>query len=71
MPIDRTTKPISEALLLTAPQVAELTQLGVRTIWRHVSTGEFPAPISIGRSKRWHRKAIEAWAETKAAAARK
>lgn len=54
-------------LLLTVKDVAEMCHLGVRTIWRHVSTGDFPAPLTIGRRlKRWNRESIERWIAAKA-----
>lgn len=58
----------ADALLLTVRQVARLTQLGTRTIWRHVAMGLFPAPVSIGpKAKRWDRRGIEAWIAAKVA----
>lgn len=47
-----------DAILLTAPQVAKRLGIGIRTVWRLSATGELPAPIAIGRLKRWHLGAI-------------
>lgn len=47
-----------DAILLTAPQVAKRLGIGTRTVWRLSATGELPAPIAVGRLKRWHLKAI-------------
>ncbi len=48
-------------LLLTAGQVAELLQIGERTLWRYVGSGHAPPPIHIGGATRWRRDAIEEW----------
>jgi predicted DNA-binding transcriptional regulator AlpA len=42
-------------------EVARLLCLGERTVWRLSGGGMLPKPISIGRSRRWHRKVIEAF----------
>ena len=55
-------------LLLTVKQVAHLLELGVRSVWRQASSGELPAPISIGGSTRWERGAIEEYVRDKVAA---
>ncbi len=52
-------------LLLDVKGVASTLGLGVRTVWRLSSTGVLPAPIAIGRSKRWERRAIESWIAAK------
>ncbi len=48
-------------LLLNVQQVAFLMGVSSRTIWRLVSLGELPAPVSLGRAKRWPREAIESY----------
>jgi len=48
-----------------------MLNLGERTIWKINSTGEFPAPVRIGRAVRWDRREIEAWLAEKNAEARK
>ena len=63
---------VDEALLWDVKGVARALGLGVRTVWRLSSSGELPPPISVGRCKRWERRAIEAYvarrvAETKGA----
>jgi len=45
-------------LVLKVHEVARLLNVSERTVWRLTSTGEFPAPIQLGRSRRWSRKAI-------------
>ena len=57
-----------EALLWDVRVVARALGLGVRTVWRLSSSGELPAPISVGRCKRWERRAIEAYVALKVAA---
>lgn len=48
-----------EPLLLDVRQVSHLLGLGERTVWRLSSKGELPPPVSLGRAKRWSRRAIE------------
>ena len=52
---------VDEALLWDVKGVARALGLGVRTVWRLSSSGELPPPISVGRCKRWERRAIEAY----------
>lgn len=47
--------------LWTVKDLAASLKLGVRTIWRMLSTGSIPQPIRLGRSVRWRRATIEAW----------
>lgn len=47
-----------EPLLIDVKEVARLLSLGVRTVWRLSGGGTLPKPISIGRAKRWERRAI-------------
>ena len=61
-----------EVLLWNVKEVALALGLGVRTVWRLSSSEQLPTPISVGRCKRWERRAIEAYvarrvAETKGA----
>ena len=48
-----------QRLLLNVQAVAHLLSIGTRTVWRLVSAGKLPPPITIGRSKRWPRQLIE------------
>ena len=66
-----TSKPAEEQLLLTVKEVASLLHLGERTIWKLNATGEFPAPVRIGRAVRWDRREIDGWLAEKNAAAQK
>ena len=56
----------NEPILLTVKQVGHLVGLCERSIWRLSGSGKFPAPISLGRSKRWYRKSVEEFAAAKA-----
>lgn len=53
--------PTTPSLVMNIDELGQLLRVSVRTIWRKVSTGELPAPIAIGRSKRWSRAAISEW----------
>lgn len=53
-----------EPELLTVEQVAQLTTLGVRTVWSLVSEGSFPRPVKIGRATRWRRSQVMAWVDS-------
>ncbi|MBF9057717.1 AlpA family phage regulatory protein [Rhodobacterales bacterium HKCCSP123] len=39
---------------LTIRQVCALYQIGQATVYRNVKTGNFPAPVKICGSNRWH-----------------
>jgi excisionase family DNA binding protein len=47
--------------LLKASEVAEITGLGKRTWWRHVSSGRAPQPVRVGRAVRWRRAELMDW----------
>jgi prophage regulatory protein len=53
-------------ILLTVIEVSRLLGISVRSVWRLASSGDLPGPISIGRSKRWSRRVLEAYVEQKA-----
>jgi excisionase family DNA binding protein len=53
-----------EPELLTVEQVAQLTTLGVRTVWSLVSEGSFPRPVKIGRATRWRRSQVMSWVDS-------
>ena len=53
-----------DRLLLTVQDIAKLTGLGVRTIWRLVSTSQFPEPVKIGRATRWKADEVRQWCAT-------
>jgi len=44
---------LREALAISAKELAEKLSLSPRTIWRLLSAGKLPRPVSIGGSKRF------------------
>ena len=50
--------PTQERLLLTVPEVARLTGLGVSHVWRLVAAGRLPV-VKVGRSTRIRRDDLE------------
>lgn len=53
-------------LLMNVQEVAGLLRISDRSVWRLVASGDLPAPIALGRSRRWPRAQIEAWVAAKA-----
>ena len=53
--------------LLRHREVATRLGLGASTLFELVRKGEFPRPISVGRSKRYLSTEVEAWLAAKAA----
>jgi len=51
--------------LLNVNEVAKRLQISPRSVWTLAAKGELPAPISIGRLKRWRPETINKWLETK------
>ena len=49
------------ALLLTAGAAAALCSVSERTWRRKDASGEIPAAVRLGGSKRWKRDEVEAW----------
>ena len=60
--IHENTEDENQPILLTAKQVAYLLGLSERSIWRLSGAGDLPAPIALGRSKRWYRKSLDEFA---------
>jgi predicted DNA-binding transcriptional regulator AlpA len=58
----------AEALLLKPATVARQLEIGQRTLWRWVSTGQFPAPDLRMGSKvvRWRAATVTGWIDAKA-----
>ena len=69
---ERVEQRVPERLLLNVRGVSELLGISERTVWKMASCRELPAPLRIGRSQRWSKKALEEWvAERHEAAQRK
>jgi excisionase family DNA binding protein len=50
--------------LLTAREVAERLNIGIRTVWRWSASGELPAPLRLGKARRvvrWKAVDIESY----------
>lgn len=59
--MDDERKGINHADMLTVEQVAELLELGVRTVWRYEKAGKIPVSKQYGRKKKWDKKEFELW----------
>jgi excisionase family DNA binding protein len=51
----------AEPLLIDAAELARLLMVSVKTIDRWLRAKKLPAPIVIGRERRWRRQEIELW----------
>lgn len=60
-----------EYALIGIRQIEVITNLSGKTIGRRVKDGSFPAPIVIGRSRRWPRQVVEKWITSKMVSAAK
>lgn len=60
-PSDVTPRPADPQQLLTADEVARLLRVDQRTLRTMRHERKFPRPISVGRSLRWRRSAVERW----------
>ncbi|MCA9012138.1 MAG: helix-turn-helix domain-containing protein [Planctomycetaceae bacterium] len=54
---------LSNQVLLTARQVANLLNISTRTLWRLKSAGKIPPAIRVGNSVRWRREDLNSWIE--------
>ena len=48
-------------LLLDARQLSKLLGRSIPSLERDIPLGRVPAPVTIGRSRKWRRVEIEAW----------
>ena len=56
---------VEQVQLLTVNEAARFCGISTRTMWRLVSTGDVPKPVSVGaRLRRWKRLDLEAWVES-------
>jgi prophage regulatory protein len=58
-----------QVLLLDLVEVAKLLRVSQRALWGWAKAGEFPAPIQLGRLRRWRREDVNQWLADQAAAA--
>lgn len=50
-----------EPLLLSAPELARLLGVSVRTVRTLDTLGRLPQPVRVGRAVRWSRQAVVEW----------
>jgi excisionase family DNA binding protein len=50
-------------LLINVGEVAKLTGLGIRTIWRLSASSGMPAPRKVGGRRLWSYAELTAWVE--------
>jgi len=54
---------MSEPVLLTVKEVAEMLGLSERTVYRLTDMGKMPRPVKIGAAVRWRRSELDTWIE--------
>jgi prophage regulatory protein len=54
---------MSEPVLLTVKEVAEMLGLSERTVYRLADMGKMPRPVKIGAAVRWRRTELDTWIE--------
>ena len=54
---------MSEPVLLTVKEVAEMLGLSERTVYRLADMGKMPRPVKIGAAVRWRRSELDTWIE--------
>ncbi len=57
---------MTERMLLDVRELSQRLGVSQRAIWSWVERGEFPAPIELGRLRRWRLQDIERWLAEKA-----
>lgn len=60
-----------EKLLLNAGELALSLGIPLRTLELLVARGDFPAPLRLGRHRKWRIEDVNAWASEKAAEAKR
>ena len=60
VPANGTREQVSPGKLLTAEEVADRLDVGVKWVWAQTRSGEIPH-VKLGRYKRFRPEAIEAW----------
>lgn len=54
--------------LLAFVVLSQYVSMGRSRVYALIATGDFPAPIKVGRSSRWLKSEVDAWIATQAAA---
>ena len=54
---------MSEPVLLTVKEVAEMLGLSERTVYRLADMGKMPRPVKIGAAVRLRRNELDTWIE--------
>ena len=54
---------MSEPVLLTVKEVAEMLGLSERTVYRLADVNKMPRPVKIGAAVRWRRNELDTWIE--------
>ncbi len=54
---------LSQPLLVSIAEVAQMLRASIRTIERMLATGEIPEPVRLRGSRRWRREDIVAWVD--------
>jgi excisionase family DNA binding protein len=54
---------MSEPVLLTVKEVAEMLGLSERTVYRLADVAKMPRPVKIGAAVRWRKKELDTWIE--------
>jgi len=52
---------VTEPLLISVDQLADLLQVSTRTCWRLLSASALPQPIHVGSSVRWRMAEVKQW----------
>ena len=53
-------------VLMSLRELSKHLGVSQRAIWGWAADGKFPAPIKLGRLRRWRREDIDAWLARKA-----
>ncbi len=59
------TNVLQATVLLGISALEEKLDVGRVTIWRWCSAGTFPAPIYVGRDRKWRLADVEEWIATR------
>jgi len=60
-----------EKELLNIRAVAQMLDLGERTVWRMADSGVLPKPLKVGSRRKWRRRELLAWLDNGCPAVRR